>query len=58
MIDNMRHVLGPNVPRETLKRNVRGVFRNLMRNYYDLFRAPDMSNAEIDRLVEVLTRTA
>lgn len=50
-IDNMRHVLGPNTPKRELKRAVRGIFHNVMRNYFDLCRAPDMSDAEIDRIV-------
>lgn len=50
-INNMRHVLGP-VPREVLRRNVRGVFRNLMRSYFDLCRAPSLSNSQIDRMVD------
>jgi KDO2-lipid IV(A) lauroyltransferase len=50
-INNMQHVLGP-VPREVLRRNVRGVFRNLARAYFDLCRAPSLSNAQIDRMVD------
>ncbi len=51
-ISNMRHVLGPNTPKPRLKKVVRGVFHNVMRNYYDLARAPDTSNEEIDRIVD------
>jgi lauroyl/myristoyl acyltransferase len=51
VISNMRHVMGP-VPRPVLKKTVRGVFRSLLRNYYDLCRAPDMTNAQIDRIVD------
>jgi phosphatidylinositol dimannoside acyltransferase len=51
-ISNMRHVLGPNVSKKELKKTVRGIFHNVMRNYYDLCRAPDMTDAEIDRIVE------
>ena len=32
---------------------VRGVFHNMAKNYYDLFRVPTLSLAEIDRLVKV-----
>ena len=32
---------------------VRGVFRNMAKNFYDLFRAQTLSLAEIDRLVKV-----
>ena len=51
-ISNMAHVLGPGTPRRRHKAVVRGVFRNVMRNYFDLFRAPDMRDEEIDRLVD------
>jgi len=51
-IANMRHVLGPPVPKKLLKKTVRGVFRNVIRNYYDLCRAPDMTNEQIDRQVD------
>jgi lauroyl/myristoyl acyltransferase len=51
-IDNMRHVLGPPVPRDLLKQKVRGIFRNVIRNYYDLCRAPDMTDEQIDRQVD------
>jgi lauroyl/myristoyl acyltransferase len=51
-IDNMRHVLGPPVPKKLLKKKVRGIFRNVMRNYYDLCRAPDMTDEQIDRQVD------
>ncbi|MEA2572978.1 MAG: phosphatidylinositol dimannoside acyltransferase [Chloroflexia bacterium] len=51
VINNMHHVLGP-VPRDVLKRNVRGVFRNLVRAYFDLCRAPSLSNEQIDRMVD------
>lgn len=51
VINNMRHVLGP-APPKVLKRNVRGVFRNLIRAYYDLCRAPDLTDEQIDRMVD------
>lgn len=51
-ISNMRHALGPDVPKSELKKVVRGIFHNVMRNYFDLCRAPDMSDAEIDRIVD------
>lgn len=50
-MNNMHHVLGP-VPREVLKRNTRGVFRNLVRSYFDLCRAPSLSDEQIDRMVD------
>jgi len=51
-ISNMRHVLGPPVPKKLLKRTVRDIFRNAMRNYYDLCRAPDLTDAQIDRQID------
>ena len=51
VINNMRHVLGP-VPPKVLKRNVQGVFRNLARAYFDLCRAPSLTNEQIDRMVD------
>lgn len=50
-ISNMRHVLGP-VPPAKLKKNVRGVFHNTMRSYYDLCRAPDLTDEQIDAMVD------
>jgi lauroyl/myristoyl acyltransferase len=51
-ISNMRHVHGPGASKDVLRKSVRGIFRNVMRNYYDLCRAPDMTDAQIDRLVD------
>ena len=50
-ISNLRHAMGP-VPRYTLKQAVRGVFRNVMRNYYDLCRAPDLTEEQIDPAID------
>gem|GEM_PF-1304934 len=50
-ISNMSHVMG-NASKSDLKNAVHWVFRNVMRNYYDLCRAPDMKDAEIDRTVD------
>ncbi len=51
-ISNLRQVMGP-VPKNDLKRAVRGVFHNVVRNYYDLFRNPDLSDKRLMRSVEV-----
>lgn len=51
-IDNMRHVLGPNISRLRLRKAVRGIFRNVMRNYFDLTRAPYTPDAKIDSSVD------
>ncbi|MDQ6692804.1 MAG: hypothetical protein M3014_00045 [Chloroflexota bacterium] len=50
-ISNMRHVLGP-VSMPDLKWAVRQVFHNVTRSYYDLCRAPSLTDAEIDKLVD------
>jgi lauroyl/myristoyl acyltransferase len=51
-IRNMRQVLGPRAFKKEVKRAVHGIFHNVMRNYYDLCRAPDMRDEEIDRMVD------
>lgn len=50
-INNISHVMGP-VPRRTLKKTVRHVFHNMMRNYYELCRAPDLSDATVDQMID------
>ncbi len=54
-ISNIGHVMsyihGPTSKRE-LKKAVRHVFHNVMRNYYELCRAPDMTDADIDRMID------
>jgi lauroyl/myristoyl acyltransferase len=50
-ISNLAHVLGP-TSRRHLKKAVRHVFHNVMRNYYELCRAPDMSDTDIDRMID------
>ena len=44
---NLRHVM-PHASKREVMRAVHGVFHNVMRNYFDLCRAPDMSDEEID----------
>ncbi len=51
VISNLGHALGP-IPKRTLKKSVRHVFHNLMRNYYELCRAPNMTDADIDRMID------
>ncbi|MCC7352254.1 MAG: hypothetical protein IT330_00750 [Anaerolineae bacterium] len=41
--DNMRHVLGSTASGDRIEDAVRGVHRNLLRNYLDLFRIPTLS---------------
>jgi KDO2-lipid IV(A) lauroyltransferase len=50
-ISNIGHAMGP-VPRRELKKAVRHVFHNVMRNYYELCREPDMSDADIDHMID------
>ncbi|MGA7733717.1 MAG: hypothetical protein WCD37_20835 [Chloroflexia bacterium] len=50
-ISNLGHALGP-IPKRTLKKAVRHVFHNVVRNYYELCRAPDMTDADVDRMVD------
>jgi len=52
--DNVTHILGGS-PKEAgdIEAIVRGVFRSMARNYYDLFRVPTLSLTEIARLVKV-----
>lgn len=51
--ENLLHVLGPDVDAEVLERKVRQVFHNQARNYFDLFRIPRLSPAEIERITTV-----
>ena len=48
--DNIAHVLGPSAD---VERVVREVFRHMAKNYYDLFRLPALSLAQIERLVRI-----
>lgn len=50
-ISNLGHAMRP-VSRGDLKRAVYGAFRNTMRNYYDLCRAPNLSDDQIDASVD------
>ena len=50
-IGNLGHAMGP-IRRRALKKAVRHVFHNVMRNYYELCRSPDMSDEDVDRTVD------
>src|SRR5215217_691708 len=52
-LSNMRHVLGPDAPEREVRRAVRGVFRNVVRNYYDLLRVGSVSDADLDRMMRL-----
>src|SRR5262245_44382958 len=49
--DNLRHVLGPGVAPDALRRAVREVYRNSCRNYVDLFRIPHVELEDLERQV-------
>ncbi|MEE9284324.1 MAG: lysophospholipid acyltransferase family protein, partial [Dehalococcoidia bacterium] len=49
--ENLKHVLGDDVDRKTLRRVTRQAFRNLGRNYYDLARVPRMSRRKLEERV-------
>ena len=52
--DNVTHIVeGSQKAVGDVETIVRGVFRNMAQNYYDLFRVPTLSPAEIARLVKV-----
>ena len=50
-ISNIGHAMAP-IPRRRLKKAVRHVFHNVMRNYYELSRGPSLSDAEIDSIID------
>jgi phosphatidylinositol dimannoside acyltransferase len=50
---NIRHVLGPTVPEDRVKRLARATFDYVAYNYYDLFRLPTLTSAQVNAMVEV-----
>jgi KDO2-lipid IV(A) lauroyltransferase len=50
-ISNLRHIMR-GASRREIEKAARGVFHNVMRNYYDLCRAPDMSDQEVEERVQ------
>lgn len=51
--DNLRHVMGSNVVPDALDEKVRATFHAQAYNYFDFFRLPTMSAAEIETRVTV-----
>jgi KDO2-lipid IV(A) lauroyltransferase len=51
--DNLRHVLGPQVSDAELNRIAREVFRNQLRNYFDLFSLRRLKPSVIQQLVKI-----
>ena len=49
--DNMRHVLGPDATEAQVQAHVRGICTNMLKNYYDLFRADRLAPDKIKRQV-------
>jgi Kdo2-lipid IVA lauroyltransferase/acyltransferase len=46
-LNNLKHVVGPNVPESERKRIARQAFRNSFKNYFDLFRGHRLSEQQI-----------
>ncbi|MCL0060470.1 hypothetical protein M1N87_00830 [Dehalococcoidia bacterium] len=51
--DNMRHVLGSETDDATLRQHVRGVLRNVAKNYFDLIKIPHMKLHDIESCITV-----
>lgn len=49
VFDNLRHVLGSTASEQTLRDVARAVFRNQALNYFDLFRIPRLTAAQIEK---------
>ncbi|HUS16526.1 MAG TPA: lipid A biosynthesis acyltransferase [Chloroflexia bacterium] len=52
--DNMRHVLGPDAGRRQLNKLARYVFRNTVKNYYELLCLPRLKPDDLERRIKVL----
>ena len=51
--DNMRHVLGPDATEAQVQACVRGICTNLLKGYYDLFRADRLNPDEIKKVAQI-----
>jgi lauroyl/myristoyl acyltransferase len=51
--DNVRHVLGPDAPQARVNRLTRATFDYVAYNYYDLFRLPTLSSAQVEAMVRI-----
>ncbi len=51
--DNIRHVLGPGSSQDQINRLSRATFDYLAYNYYDLFRLPILSPAQVEKRVRI-----
>ncbi|HEU5328447.1 MAG: lysophospholipid acyltransferase family protein [Thermomicrobiales bacterium] len=54
VMDNLRHVLGPDADQELVRATARQAFRNSSRNFYDLMRVRRLSAADLERSIVVL----
>lgn len=50
---NIRHILGPDAPQAQVNRLARATFNYVAYNYYDLFRLPTLTDAEVNATVRV-----
>lgn len=50
---NLRHILGPDAPLAEVNRLARETFNYVAYNYYDLFRLPTLTDAEVNARVQV-----
>lgn len=51
--DNIRHVLGPDAPQAQVNRLARATFDYVAYNYYDLFRLPALSAAQVEAMTHI-----
>ena len=51
--DNLRHVLGPDASQAQIDRLTRATFDYVAYNYYDLFRLPTLSAAQVEAMVRI-----
>ncbi|MGI8588551.1 MAG: lysophospholipid acyltransferase family protein [Chloroflexia bacterium] len=54
--DNMRHVLGPDAEGRRLNKVCRAIFRNAVKNYYELLCLPGLSEADLKKRVRAVGR--
>jgi len=49
---NIKHVLGPQQSEKQIKAVTRRVFRNVMKNYFDLMKMPRLNSRNLNKLIE------
>lgn len=54
VLNNLRHVLGPTASPHLRRKTARAVFRNAVKNYYELLCLPRLSAADLDRRIKVV----